>query len=120
MFKLDDQARLFGSTAVENLFFTEYLPNATGDQVRIYLLGLYHSHQGMAEYGIVLMAKELGLEESQVEAALRYWERRRLVERISDKPLQYVFHNLGQRLLTGQDSMQDDKAFITFSDAVYT
>ena len=120
MFKLDDQARLFGSTAVENLFFTEYLPNATGDQVRVYLLGLYHSHQGTADYGISLMAKELGLEESQVEAALRYWERRRLVERISDKPLQYVFHNLGQRLLTGQDSMQDDKAFITFSDAVYT
>ena len=49
MFKLDDQARLCGSTAVENLFFTEYLPNANGDQVRIYLQGLYQSQQGTAE-----------------------------------------------------------------------
>ncbi|MGI6695294.1 MAG: DnaD domain protein [Christensenellales bacterium] len=119
MFNLDEQAKIFGVTAVENLFFTEYLPDASGDQVKIYLLGLYHSHRGTPDYSVKQMAQELGLEEVQVEAALRFWERRRLVERVSDKPLQYVYHSLGQRLLTGQDGMQEDRAFILFSDAVY-
>ncbi len=119
MFNLDEQAKVFGVTAVENLFFTEYLPDATGDQVRVYLLGLYHSHQGTEDYSAARMAQELGLEEAQVEAALRYWERRRLVERVSDKPLRYVYHSLAQRMLTGQDGMEGDRAFILFNDAVY-
>ena len=119
MFKLDDQAKVFGITAVENLFFTEYLPDASGDQVKVYLWGLYQSQRGTPEYTLKQMAQELGLEEAQVEAALRYWERRRLVERVSDKPLQYVYHSLVQRMLTGQDGMQDDRAFISFNDAVY-
>ena len=119
MFKLDEQAIMFGATAVENLFFTEYLPDASGDQVKVYLWGLYHSQRGSADYSLKQMAQDLGLEPAQVEAALRYWERRRLVERVSDKPLSYVYHSLGQRVLTGQDGMQDDRAFILFNDAVY-
>ncbi len=119
MFNLDEQAKIFGVTAVENLFFTEYLPDASGEQVKVYLWGLYHSHRGAEDATIKQMAQELGLEETQVEAALRYWERRRLVERVSDKPLRYVYHSLVQRMLTGQDGMADDRAFILFNDAVY-
>ncbi|MDD4080717.1 MAG: DnaD domain protein [Eubacteriales bacterium] len=119
MFNLDEQAKMFGATAVENLFFTEYLPDASGDQVKVYLWGLYQSQRGAMDYTLKQMAVDLGLEEAQVEAALRYWERRRLVERVSDKPLSYVYHSLGQRVLTGQDGMDDDRAFILFNDAVY-
>ncbi|MDD3109180.1 MAG: hypothetical protein PHH32_00880, partial [Eubacteriales bacterium] len=87
MFDLDEQAKIFGITAVENLFFTEYLPDASGDQVKVYLWGLYQSQRGAKDYTLKQMSRDLGLEEAQVEAALRYWERRRLVERVSDKPL---------------------------------
>ena len=119
MFELDDQARMFGATAVENLLFTDYLPDASGEQVKVSLWGLYHSRQGTADCGLGQMSEALGLEEAQVEAALRYWERRRLVERVSDKPLRYVYHSLVQRALTGQEGLEGDRAFILFNDAVY-
>lgn len=120
MFSLDDQARIFGITAVENLFFTEYLSSADGDQLKVYLMGLFRSQQGQADYGVKEMALDLGLEEHQVLAALRYWERRRLVERVSDQPPSYVFHHLGQRMLTGQDTLSGDEQYVQFSEAVYT
>lgn len=119
MFKLDDQARVFGITAVENLFLTEYLPYADGEQIKVYLSALYHSQRGDHDFGVKEMAAELNLEESQVEAALRYWERRRLVERTQDKPPRYVLHHLGQRMLTGQDGFTGDRGFIEFSEAVH-
>jgi DNA replication protein DnaD len=120
MFSLDDQAKFFGITAVENLFFTEYMPAADGEQIKVYLMGLFRSQRGEKDYGIQEMAKELGMEEHRVLAALRYWERRRLVERVGDQPPSYVFHHLGHRMLTGQDNMTGDELFVQFSEAVYT
>lgn len=119
MFRLDDQARIFGITAVENLFFTEYMPYADGDQIKVYLCALYHSQRGDADLDVKDIASELNLEESLVLAALRYWERRRLVERTQDKPPRYILHHLGQRMLTGQDGFSGDRGFIEFSEAVH-
>ncbi len=119
MFRLDDQAWVFGATPVENLFLTEYLPYADGDQVKVYLSGLYHARRGGEGFGVAELAKELNLEEPQVEAALRYWERRRLVERIGDNPPAFTFHHLGQRMLTGQDGIALERAYVEFSEAAY-
>ena len=41
MFELDQEARAFGVTALENRFILDYLPAAKGDYVRVYLWGLY-------------------------------------------------------------------------------
>ena len=117
MFRPDDQVRLFGVTPVENLFITEYLPSADGDKVKVYLCGLYHSQAQDPGFGVKEMAAELGLEEGQVLSALRYWERRRLVERT--EMIRPTFSIAGHRMLTGQDEMSGDRAFIEFSEAVY-
>lgn len=119
MFKPDDQARVFGVTPVENLFITEYLPYADGEKIKVYLCGLYHSRFPQGDYSVAQMAAELNLEEAQVLAALRYWERRRLVERVSDNPPAYLFHHLGQRMLTGQDEMAGERGFVEFSETLY-
>ncbi|MHC1785904.1 MAG: DnaD domain protein [Christensenellales bacterium] len=119
MFELDNQNRVFGVTTLENLFITEYLPSAEGDYIKVYLSALFHIQQHDEGFGVPQMAQELGLPESKVEAALRYWERRRLVSRISDAPLTYRFFHLGQHMLTGQDSQGNDRAYIDFSEAVY-
>lgn len=119
MFHRDDQCRIFGITAIENLFLTEYLPGAEGDFVKVYLSCLYHSQLQDEGFGIKEIASELTMEESRVEAALRYWERRRVLTRFSDNPPQYKLHHLGQRMLTGQDSLGGDRAYINFSEAVY-
>ena len=118
MFEQDAQFRIFGVTPVENLFLVEYMPAANGDYVKVYLSGLFHSMQGDTQFGITDMAAELNLKEADVEAALRYWERRRLVARISDKPPVYRFFHLGQHMLTGQDAFNGDTAYITFYEAV--
>lgn len=119
MFETDDQMRVFGVTNVENLFFAEYLPGAEGDFVKVYLLCLYHAQLHDASYGVKEMAAELSLDESRVEAALRYWERRRVLTRTQSEPPRYQLHHLGQRLLTGQDGISGDRAFVLFSEAVY-
>lgn len=118
MFEQDAQFRVFGVTPVENLFLVDYMPSASGDYVKVYLSGLFHSAQGDQDFGVPEMAAELGLKETDVEAALRYWERRRLVARISDKPPAYRFFHLGQHMLTGQDTFSGDAQYIAFYEAV--
>lgn len=119
MFELDGQHRAFGVTAIENLFITEYLPGADGDYVKVYLSALYHCQQGDHSFSLQDMEQELGLSSDRIEAALRYWERRHLVARVSDKPLRYRFYHLAQRMLTGQDAQAGDKDFVDFSEAIY-
>lgn len=119
MFELDGQHRVLGVTTVENLFISEYMAAAEGDYVKVYLSALFHMQQRDEGFGLSQMAQELSLDEGRVEAALRYWERRRLISRISDKPLRYRFHHLGQRMLTGQDAQLGDQGYVDFSEAVY-
>lgn len=119
MFQRDDQCRIFGVTTIENLFLTEYLPGAEGDFVKVYLSCLFHSQLQDDGFGVKEMAVELSMDEGRIEAALRYWERRRLLTRFSDNPPRYRLHHLGQRMLTGQDGVGGDRAYIAFSEAVY-
>jgi len=119
MFELDGQSKTFGVTVIENLFITEYLPNAKGDHVRVYLSLLYHCQRNNTDIGIEEIATELGMTASGVEASLRFWERRRLIERLSDNPPSYRLFHLGQRLLTGQDMQGGDLEYISFAEAVY-
>jgi len=119
MFELDGQNRIFGVTTLENLFISEYMPSADGDYVKVYLSALYHIQLHDESFGLSEMAQELGLSEERVEAALRYWERRSLINRISDQPPAYRFYHLGQHMLTGQDSQGGDRDYIDFSEAVY-
>ena len=95
------------------------MPSADGDYVKVYLCALYHCQQGDSAFTLQDMALELGLALERVEAALRYWERRRLLSRVSEQPLQYRLYHLGQRMLTGQDGMSQDGDYVAFSEAVY-
>ncbi len=119
MFIRDEQAQQYGVTAVENVFLLEYLPQAKGDYVKVYLLGLYHSQNPGGDFGVPEMASELSMLESEVAAALRYWERKRLVTRMGGEPERYVFHNAGQRMLTGQTMLDADAQFVAFTEAVH-
>ncbi|MCI5771906.1 MAG: DnaD domain protein [Clostridiales bacterium] len=119
MFKRDDAARAFGVTPVENLFIQEYLPAARGDYVKVYLWGLYQTQSPSDEYGVPEMAKELELTVPEVEAALRYWERRGLVCRYSAEPEAYHFYSPLQRLHTGQLRDEADSAYADFAESVY-
>ena len=51
MFSFDEQAALFDVTPLPNQFILNYLPEASGDAVRVYLFGLvacYH-HEAISD-----------------------------------------------------------------------
>ena len=118
MFGFDTKYAMFDVTPVENQFILEYLPAAKGDYVRVYLYGLmrcYHPEENMS---LSRMCHELNMTEDQVTAAFRYWERKRLVRRISDQPPRWQYMNSLQTILGG-DSGSDDPEYDEFSSAIY-
>ena len=71
-------------TKVENLFISEYLPDAPGDYVKVFLFGLMY-----AQYEITPnrseLAKLLNLSVDEIAEAWIYWESRGLVRALHEK-----------------------------------
>ena len=68
------------STEIENLFIGEYLPDAPGDYVKVYLFSLMYARFGQTiEPGKI--CRMMGLSRDEVEEAWIYWESRGLVRR---------------------------------------
>ena len=71
-------------TKVENLFISEYLPDAPGDYVKVFLFGLMY-----AQYEITPnrseLAKLLNLSVDEIAEAWIYWESRGLVRVLHEK-----------------------------------
>ena len=95
-FETDRAALLWDATAVPNAFFCEYMPAAPEGHVKVYLYGLMCAHAGMTDDACMLddAARALNMDRGEVEQALRYWERCRLVARIKDQPPVYRFLNV--------------------------
>ena len=76
---LEERKDLFlYSTEIENLFINEFLPEAPGDYVKVYLFGLmYASHDQSIDSH--KLATSLGLSEVDIEEAWIYWESKGLV-----------------------------------------
>ncbi len=119
MFELDREARAFGVTALENRFITDYLPAAKGDYVKVYLWGLYACLYPQEDLSLESMAKELFLTVPEIEAALRYWERRGLVSRLSQEPPRYAFYSPAQRQMTPAADLGVDMEYVSFAESVY-
>ena len=76
---LEDRKDLFlYSTEIENLFINEFLPEAPGDYVKVYLFGLMYASHGQSIDSRSL-AMSLGLSEVDIEEAWIYWESKGLV-----------------------------------------
>ncbi|MBR0508138.1 MAG: DnaD domain protein [Clostridia bacterium] len=72
-------------TPVDNLFFLEYMPDADGTFVKVYLFGLMQCcHPSLADTD---MENALGLTETQIRCAFVYWQAKGLVRITGDDPL---------------------------------
>ena len=76
-------------------FITEYLPEASGDAVRVYLYGLFVC-SGTTEFELGDMAKALSLKEEDVIDCFRFWEEYDLVAIISEEPFTVRYLPLSQ------------------------
>ena len=70
------------TTEVENIFINEYMPQAPGDYVKVYLYGLLYSGNGEAMTE-KQMSRQLGMTGEKIDQAWAYWERQGLVSRTS-------------------------------------
>ena len=110
-FVTDPGALLWGATAVPNAFFCEYMPSAPEGYVKVYLYGYMAAQGGLGDTVRMVedLAIALGMETEQVEKALRYWERCRLLERVRDNPPQYRYLSVGQAVVMRQQTQTDEQ-----------
>lgn len=76
------------TTALDNAFFTEYLPEADGDAVKVYLFGFYVCKNTDDDYDLSEFSKALFMPEEKVKDCFKYWEEFDLVSVISQEPFQ--------------------------------
>lgn len=70
-------------TRVENIFINEFLPDAPGEYVKVYLFALMYA-QYEEETNNEMLARTLGISEEEVEEAWEYWAARGLVKKTED------------------------------------
>lgn len=118
MFGFDAKYAMFDITPVENQFILEYLPAARGDYVKVYLYGLMRCYHPEEDMNLDRICHELNMTEDEVRAAFSYWERRRLVRRISDNPPKWQYINIKQINFAG-DADDPEPEYTEFSNALY-
>ena len=88
-----------GHTLVPNLFLDKYMPEANGEYVKIYLYLLRCLKSDPQELSVTLIADKFENTESDVQRALKYWEKMRLLRLEYDSSRNLT----GIRMLDGED-----------------
>ncbi len=93
-------------TRVENMFINEYMVNAPGDYVKVFLYGLMYADLSMPLENDMI-ARELSMEEEQVLMAWSYWEKRGVIKKHFADPedkfhYEVEFVDLKEQLFAGK------------------
>lgn len=87
-FEIEQLKMDFADTPIENIFLNDYMPQADGNFVKVYLAGYQMAKQAVGE-GVDIdqgqIARRLGILESDVLKAWDYWESQGIVIKILDK-----------------------------------
>jgi len=86
----NDRSLLFSSTEIPDTFFTEYLPEASGDFIKVYFYMLFLSKYNK-EIKINDLSKTLSLDFKIVQDALKYWEDQQV---LTKTPTGYLLANI--------------------------
>ena len=118
MFGFDNQFAMFDVTPLENQFILEYMPSARGEFVKVYLYGLMQCYHPQEDMSITQMSHELNLDEDEILAAYRHWERMGLVQRVSDNPPAFRYVNVRRHFFL-DDHTAVDADYVAFSESLY-
>lgn len=83
-----------GKTIVDNLFLSNYLPDADGDAVKVYLYGLYMC-QNAAEIDVNTFSDTLQLSVEEVKNYFKFWDEFGLLSIVSNEPFAVAFTPVG-------------------------
>ena len=83
---------------MDNLFFSEFMPDADGEAVKVYLYGLMQCrYPSMRD---ISLSEALHLNEGKVRAAFVYWQSKGLVRILKDDPLEVEYLTVEQPAVT--------------------
>lgn len=106
-----------GYTIIDNTFLNEFLPLATGDDVKVYLYGLnLCSNPNIEDNSLDTICKVLALTEEQVLKAFSYWQDMGLVQLSSTNPLEIKF--LPIRARSGSSKIRNKDKYSDFNKQV--
>ena len=86
----NDEALLFSSTKIPDIFFSEYISQASGDFIKVYLYIVFLSKYGK-DIKINDLAKKLNLQFTVIQEALKFWEE---LGTITKKGTGFIINNL--------------------------
>ena len=85
-----DISSLFANTEIPDIFFAEYLSDASGDFIKVYLYMLFLSKHDK-DIKVNDLSKKLVLPLKTIQDAVKYWEERGV---ITKKNTGYIINNL--------------------------
>ncbi|MPW25280.1 DnaD domain protein [Alkalibaculum sp. M08DMB] len=94
-----------GVSIVENIFINHYMPNAQGDFVKVYLLGLkYCRNSDLSSISNNIIAKTLNILESDVKKAWEYWQNQGIISFEKEKEDNYIikYYHISSLMLKGK------------------
>ncbi len=101
-----------GVTVIENTFINHYLPNASGDYVKVYLYALKCAGSGKnVAMTDSQMASSLCLTEQDVINAWKYWEEEQVISVVNSPEGKVIrFENLASIFFGGKKATPEEKA----------
>ena len=106
-----------GYTIVDNTFLNEFLPQATGDDVKVYLYGLnLCSNPNNDDNNLDTICKVLSLTEDDVIGSFSYWQEMGLVQIVSTNPLEIRY--LPARARSGSAKIRNKEKYADFNEQI--
>jgi len=75
------------SITIDNLFITEFLPNASDNCIKVYLYGLYLCNSSK-DNSIEVFEKSLNMSQEDIISIFYYWQDQGLVQVLNINPIQ--------------------------------
>ncbi len=87
--KSSSQLKISNFTQVENVFISQYMPNANATCVKVYMYGLYLCNNGTElDNTITNFSRVLDIPEDDILLAFQYWQENGLVQIIDIHPIE--------------------------------
>jgi len=104
-----------GYTVIDNTFLNEFLPQATGDDVKVYLFCLNMcNNPNIEDNNLDTICKILSLTEEQVISSFSYWQEMGLIQIVSTNPFEIKY--LPIRSHSGSNKIRKPEKYLDFNN----
>lgn len=116
-YKIEKNKYDFDETPIPNIFFNDFMPNANGDFVKVYLLAYKIALAGTNdEIDNKILADMLDMLESDIERAWEYWEKQGIIKILENKEIEFL--NLKELYIRDVYNLKDESQKTPYSEVV--